>query len=323
MTLSALLADCYRRLGFAASPASEVTTRLTGFLNETQQALATEPSLSSLTRGVIGLVSVAAQSDYTLPSVVSRILSVRDRTNMWKLVAQTRDWYRTYVPDPTRFNATPYAYVPLGPQAVKTQPTGTSVSGLRVVSTAAGDTTQTIYVEGIDSLGNLVQTSGALNGIVPVTFGNLLSIVTVTDVYLSAVAAGTVTLTEVTFLTTLLVLSPNQLRNRYNAVALVGTPTAVLTYDVEYEREVTDLVNATDEPAWLPPRGHRLLAIGARIKEYEKTDDSRIAQAQAEYTKELHALIYYVTCPPDKTYIPGGRPDRSSNLGPWFPAGRW
>ena len=53
MTLANLLADVYRRLAFASAPAADVTTRLTAFLNETQQDLMSEPGTETFMNDVI------------------------------------------------------------------------------------------------------------------------------------------------------------------------------------------------------------------------------------------------------------------------------
>ena len=51
MTLSEMRADLYRRFNYAASPATDVTTRLTAFLNETQNEILSEPGMEALRNG--------------------------------------------------------------------------------------------------------------------------------------------------------------------------------------------------------------------------------------------------------------------------------
>ena len=72
MNLTSLLADVYRRLAFASSPAADVTTRLTAFLNETQQEIMGEPGAEFLLNNTGSFASVADRAQYGLPPDVSK-----------------------------------------------------------------------------------------------------------------------------------------------------------------------------------------------------------------------------------------------------------
>src|SRR5581483_8718335 len=65
---------------------------------------------------------------------------------------------------------------------------------LEVVSSAAGDTTQTVTVEGRDSQGRIVSQTVTLTGTTAVAFGTLGTVERVLKCEMSATAAGTVTL---------------------------------------------------------------------------------------------------------------------------------
>jgi hypothetical protein len=111
--------------------------------------------------------------------------------------------------------------------------------------------------------------------------------------------------------------------SRYWGFILSPTPSAALTYTADVEHNLVPLVSDTDEPI-LPARFHRLLALGARAKEYEHKADERFTVALGEYVKSLKDLKYTVTCPPGYLVVPGGaRTHGGSNLGGMYPAGRW
>jgi hypothetical protein len=104
-------------------------------------------------------------------------------------------------------------------------------------------------------------------------------------------------------------------------VAFAPTPSAAITYSLDYERNVTDLVNPTDEPAWLPAAFHRLLATGARAKDYEYQSDERFKIAALEWQSGLLRLVAYVNNPPGAVLVPHGGSSGRSDLGPNYPRG--
>jgi hypothetical protein len=104
-------------------------------------------------------------------------------------------------------------------------------------------------------------------------------------------------------------------------IALWPTPSAILTYTVDYTSQWSDLSSATDVPP-IPEDFHRLIIYGACIDECLKTDDSRYATYKAEWAQGVADLKYWMHARP--SYRPGAsRASRGSNLGAWFPAGRW
>jgi hypothetical protein len=116
-----------------------------------------------------------------------------------------------------------------------------------------------------------------------------------TKFYISTAAVGTVTLREDSGSGTVLSTIPiGATYARYRRIAFAPPPAAAITYYIDCERLVTDLVNDTDEPL-VPQRFHRLLAIGARAKEYEKQNQvGRSQLAKQEYDKELKKLKFWV-----------------------------
>jgi hypothetical protein len=329
MNLTDLLADLYRRLDYQSTPATTVTTRLTAFINETQQEILSEPGMESLLNDSVTFASVASTPEYSLPPVVSRLKELRETTNDRIIRGpQSLAWYRRHYPDPTAVTGTPEDFVDLGLSAVAVQPS--NASELFVLSTSASDgATKTAFVEGYITGGYFRSSSVALNGITAASLSAAITTwIEVTKFYIAltsggvTTAAGNVTLLEDSGLGTELARIPiGDAYASYRRIALAPCPSAAITYSVDFDRDATDLAQATDEPI-IPLRFHRLLAIGARMREYEKLNDSRYASAQAEYLyglKKLKFFLYSQTV--GSPNLRGAQTEQPSRLGGQYPAG--
>ena len=297
MTTSTLQADVYRRLAFAASPDSTVVTRILAYLNETQQEIMSEPGMDWLLNDADGayLVSVASRQQYSLPRATLKIKNIWQITNRRKLDPMSIATYRSLYPDPASITGIPEWWVDLGFDATELEPQVAGGSTLFVISTSATDgAAVTAYLEGIRNSGHAFVDSKAMNGVTSVAF-TYSDVVNVTKFYLSAAAVGVVRLRETSGTGTILsTIAETETMARYRRIALAPTPSSAITYSVEFERVVTDLVNANDEPI-LPPPFHRLLAIGARMKEYERRKDVGLLQtSKQDYEKGLKLLKHFV-----------------------------
>src|SRR3990167_4775951 len=323
MTLTTILADVYRRLNYASSPASEVTTRLTAFLNEALAELYSMPGLGaalSLHQPSLTFASVASTPVLTLPQGVSRVQAIRDTTNDLTLEMRSPEWYRSVEPDQTNNTGTPTVWVPLGFAGVARQPS--DASEIFVDSTSASDT-NTAYIEGIRTGGYPISLSVSMTGLTAVTLGAAYTdIIEITKFYLSAAAIGTVTLHEDASGGTELARIPiTATFARYQQIALWPTPASAITYTVDGERDLPDMANANDEPPF-PRRFHRILADYILWKEWDKKDDDRAGEAERRWMRGVKDLRYFVTCPPDFLPARGQRVERS-RLGAQYPGTGW
>ncbi len=316
-----MLADLYRKLNYATSPDSTVTTRLTAGLNETLQELLSEPGLAAWIarqEPMATMASVANQAVYNVPITTARIDAITERSNQRRLQAQSVDWYRSAAPDPTIITGTPDTWIPLGFQPVAVQPS--DASQLFVKSTSASDGAgTTAFLEGIRTGGYPTTLSVAMNGTTAVSLSaSLTDILQVTKFYVSVAAVGTITLQEDSGAgTTLATIPIGQTFARYVSFALYPTPASVITYYLEGERHVPDMVNSTDEPPF-PARFHRVLVDGALWREWEKQDDDRAPRAQQRYRAGVADLRYFLTCAPDFLPVAGAQRLERSRLGAWF-----
>jgi hypothetical protein len=235
------------------------------------------------------------------------------------------DWYRTIEANPASNTGTPEVYIPLGQQAVKQVP-ATTGTGLWAASSSASDTVPTVAIEAIRVDGYPHTPSNTtITGVTRVAIGTLTDYIDVTQFMVSAACVGDVTLYDAAAAGNVLGVIPRGATSaRYQCFALFPTPSAVLPYTIDVEHDPYALSAANDEPL-LPLKFHRLLAIGARVKEYEKEGNERYPVAKREFDEAVSDMIYQVTCSPDYVMVPGHTPSRDggSNLGPWYPGGRW
>ena len=320
MTLTSMLADLYRRFNYQSNPATEVTTRLTAFLNEAQRDIIGEPGFASMLRATITFASVADRAEYQLPPVIAQILSIRDTASRRTLERVSEEWYRRYISDPASDTGLPWAYAPIGLRSGTARPS--DASELFAKSTAAGDT-QVLHYEVVTSEGNTRTGTVTLNGTTAVSLSaSITSIVEVSDLYLASAAVGTVTIHEDSGVGTQLgQINIGNTREQRWIIALVPTPSSVLTYTADAERNLTDLVQGTDEPQ-LPSRFHAAVLYGARMKEADFKDDlQRYSTAKAAYDDILGQMRAFLAG--YGSIVPGGTPVGISSLGAQFPADMW
>ena len=326
MTLAQLLAAVYDETGYASSPASAVTTRITRYLNDGYRLVLSEPGLMRVQDSIVpySFASVASTAVYTMPEYVSVIEKMTERTNDRTLYAMSLDQYRQIEPDPPSVTGTPVAYVPLGRTALATQPSDASI--LFAKSSNAADTTQTVTLVGIlATTSNMVTlTSAVLTGTTALQLpGNVWT--EISDIYLSAATAGNITITEDSGVgTQLALINAGKFRTDYFAFALWPTPASAVTYYVDYRRDIVDMSVTTDAPI-LPPSFHQMLVDYAVMREFElKKDTERVVIAQKRFQMRLSRLKYQTQSLQDELPTMGwNRRVGHSRLGPYFPADTW
>jgi hypothetical protein len=322
MTLQDIEQAIYRRTGYSDYPPQDVQRRVRGYINEWHRRILSLPGLTKLRDSTerLTIMSVAGQSHYSLGPTVARVLNITDRQNDLKLLPQSLDWYRTQEPDPTGIQGVPDYYIPIGFRPVMVQPQRT---GLWVLSSSVTDT-GTVFLEGVRGLGVTQTESVILSGTTTVQAGVFSDYLSVEKFYLSAPQTGTVMLvSDAAASVELGRILPGTTMMRHFTIILFPTPSGAVPYHIDYTRQILDLVNPTDEPL-LPQDFHHLLVLAGRADEYERKDDTRSGDAKAELAGGIVMLRHYVENPPGYFIVPGedvtgGR----SNLGPWFPRGRW
>lgn len=318
-TFKALVDDALERCNYDASLASSTPrTRLTRFANEWHRRILVTPGLTRLRDDTIPFASVADQAQYALPQSVQKIRGIQDRTSDRHLGLIPLEAIRREDPglDST---GTPTSYAIVGQQQVAAHPS--DASSLFVDSTSGSDT-NTAYVEGIRTGGYPSIRSVTMTGTTAVDVSAAITDwIQVTKFYLSSLALGTVTLHEdASGGTELARIAIGEMYARYLWIQLWPTASAAVTYYVDYEREIPDMANDTDEP-FLPRDFHWLISAGARLNEYERMDDNRAPALRGDVEDGIRKLILHVSNPPGYVVVPGMDGPHTSTLGSWTPAG--
>ena len=318
MNLGAILLDSYRRLGYSSSPEGEITARLSAFADETQKEIVREPGCEQLLRIQLTFTTTADRAEYGLGMGLAKIAAVRDVASDQALRPMSESDYRMRVPDPSRERGKPLYYVPLALSPLALRPT--TISPIFIKSDSALDV-QTANWEVLLSSGEIRVGSTVLTGTTAVTFEALItSVIQVIDVYLSQAANGTVTIHQTSGTGTELGrITVGQTRVFRSQLALLPTPTEVLTLTVEGERDTTELINPTDEPI-LPPRFHPMIGIGIRKREFEfRGNQDRWMMADNEWQAWRGELRRFLD-PTRGIIVPGGQRMGWSPFGGNFPA---
>ena len=320
MTLKELEDGLLEHFNYDLSMAeSRPRLRIRRHLNLWHRRFLTMPMLARLREATVTFDSVANQAEYTFRHGIARILRIYERTNDQVLIPQSVDWYRSIEPDPQAGTAT--YWIPIGERPTDTDPSST---GLWVNSSSAADVTQVVHLQGIVGADQVIYDGETiLNGVTRVQFGTETDFHAVSKFYLSGQCAGMVQLWSAAAAgTRLALISPGTLYSRYQRFILWPTPASVVTYYIDCELGIRDMNASSDEPM-LPPDFHDLLDVGARIEEYEKSnDDTRASIARGTLARRLADLQAFVDIRPGYVGIPGEMmASRPSRLGPWFPAG--
>jgi hypothetical protein len=318
VTLRDLERAVYRRTNKNASvPNAETQARIRGFINDRHRDILTDyPHLRDTSTT---FASVANTQQYAIPEQgITQILRIWDPTNRIRLEQRSDDWLRTNDPDP--YTGTPTAWIPQSYTQVHTQPS--NASEIFVDSTSASDVNR-CYIEGITTGGFRRTAEVTMTGTTAVSLSSTITDwVQIDKFYLSEEAVGVVTLHEdASGGTELSKIAIGDTYAKYLSFLLWPTPSAVITYSCRVRRTVADMVNPLDEPL-LPVDFHQMLAVGARLDEYEHTDDSRRRIVEVEWDRWEKKLTSHLIAHQDRRVslnnelLPGGA---SSRLGSWFP----
>jgi len=317
VTLRDLERAVYRRLGKNASiPNSETEARIRGFINERHRRLLRE--FPQLREDTLSFDSIEEEPQYSIPEQgIARINRIWDVDNRKPLVQRSLAWLREVDPEPN--SGIPDYWVPMGYMQAHTQPD--TADSVFVKSTSASDVNR-CYVEGMVSGGDRHKAEVTMTGTTAVDVDSSTVIWEQIDkFYLSEAAVGTVTLHQTSGAgTELSSIAIGDTYAKFISFTLYPTPSSVVSYRCDILHGVSEMANPLDEPL-LPEDFHDLIAIGARLDEYEATDDSRRRIAEVEWDEGVKALTSWLLAHPDrKMFLDGLVTNGRSRLGSWFPA---
>lgn len=322
MNLGEISVKLYDRLGYSTSPDSSVVRRIRGYVNDTQRELMGERSMAKLRRATLPFTSIANNPFAVLPQAVVGIAIIIDRVSRNDLDLISINDLRFRDPGLAMLTSVPDAYaidnfaapVALDPSAGAT---------LFAISDSAADGTGiSVNIEGVTAAGYYRKSSIAMNGLTAVQMdATITDWLHITKFYLSAGAAGNVTLHQASGVGTELArIPPAHTFARYTRIQLSPIPSTPLTYYADCEVHLEDMIGPKDEPL-VPEDFHDILYIGALMKEYGKREKTVLYSQQETLMKkrkgDLRAFLRR------KQGIAKG-PNRQggySQLGPSFPAG--
>jgi hypothetical protein len=318
MTLSDIELDIYRRLDYADSPPSSVKARIDGFINQRHRQLLASDRLRSLRSASTTLTTTPNVGSYGLPYGCARITRVMDQVNEYRLGARTFDWLREVQPKPSNITGTPEVWCPVGFCPVQQRPFTATALWISSPSAEAGPIDLT-YVTGAGQ--SVAVVIPALLAATPYQIPGAASATDLIEFSSRVLAVGTITLSDAATLGNVISqIAPGTTTARYYRFALYPVPAAAQQYLIDYEHEIPVLVNPLDEPL-LPIDFHDLIALWARLDEYEFKSDDRWLVTKSlveDRQKDLRAWvdnhdIYRAHAIPTAP--------TTSRLGPFFPAG--
>lgn len=185
--------------------------------------------------------TTAGTEDYVLPQDIGEVVSVIDKTNKIQLVGITsQQWIdKNYQSIDTQGTVENYVILE---SVVKAQPAASGV--VTVVSSSSADTTQTVYIRGLDANGVETDESITLTGESEASGSTSFS--RILGISKSSATTGNVTVTRDT--TTLSVLAPDALESRFKIMRLVSIPSGVVTIEINYVQKNLPMVNDYDYP---------------------------------------------------------------------------
>jgi len=329
MTLTELLLSCKADLGYGTIPtlSDETGTRLTRYINDGYRQIMRLPGFEML-RFQTHSFSTKPGLAYYSAGAAEQIYAVVSAVSQQRLTEMSRDSYRSIDPSET-VSGTPWAWVPDGFH-IQSRPT---TDYLYALSGDAVDTTQHLtgtFIAVDNSYRSFdIQLNGKTSVNLTPDMVNIPAPKELLTMQLSAPCVGTVVIVDV-------VITPPALPTEWIAAILPGrlstqiirmrfwpTPTDSLQYNADVQLPMAVLVASTDVPV-LPVDFHNLLSDYAKMREYELRGDDRFEQSAALYNDGLKALKNRVTNSPDYRPVAGKyRVSPGSNLGPYYPGGRW
>jgi len=331
MTFKELQDDVLVRTMYDSSlTTSGPRTRVKASLNDWHRRILGDSKYSRLRDSRQTFASIASQVLYGLSGSLEKIYRIFDAaTNNPRLTEKSLDWLR-WDSRADLNTGTPWVYVQHGRRGIYRYPSATG-SGLWAASDNAADTTQKVSLNAV-RLGGYPHTPAqtTLTGTARVQLGSRTDYTDVLKVWLDGVAAGDVTIYDAAAAGNALATIPiGRVSNPYLVIQLWPVPSSAITYTVEGQLKIPDMALDGDSPL-LPEDFHQLLSACARMDEFsdvKKQLDTAQKIRDDDVEPMMQGLLDFVVNNPDYLVVPDdgrtGVGRQGSNLGSWFPAGRW
>lgn len=321
MTFLSICQGVYRKVGFRDAPESDVQARVKQTVNIWHRRLISRPGFQVLRNAPpITFATVANQANYAMPQALARINNIVDRTTPITFERRSLEWQRDRDPQMTTISQ-PWTWAEIGWRQVAADPVTT---GVWVASSAAGDTTQTAYIEGVRA--NSTRSgpiSVTLTGTTRVQLGTFTDYTELDKAFISAASVGTVTFYDAAVSgNALATISIGKTSAKHLWITLWPVPAGVITNYVDYERQIEDMVQDSDEPL-LPEDFQNLLIDAGAMEEWLRKNDSRGKDEKSLLDEQIRKLQHFVLNPPQYQPVIARQSRGRASLGGQYPADRW
>lgn len=175
----------------------------------------------------------------------------------------------------------------------------TSASVLAIVSSSSADTTQSIFITGLDSNGRLVSETVTLNGTSSQNTTN--SYTRINGIAKSSTTTGSVTITSNSGAVTNAIIAPSVLDYRVKVMRFYSTPTSTLTIYCPYLRQAVPLVNSYDIPLI---DCADVLELGATASAWRyKRQFGKAQEFERLYEKAINNMVWDKENSPNMTHM--------------------
>jgi hypothetical protein len=303
-------------------------TRIKTYINEWNKRILGDPRFSHLREGQFTFGTTAGTYQYAVPMAMEKIRRIYDaKGNNPGLMLGDGNWYRRD-PQAQIAQGTPAYYIPIGLRPVERLPYRTGV----FISSDGPTDAMIARLNGVLYPGYPYQTSVALTGQVRVGFPGPQEYIDITALSLASVATGNVHVFDSGApgpSDHLLATIPlGQLSARAYLLNLYPVPSSAIDYTIDGRWTIQDMLVDSDQSI-LTDSYDQVLYLCACYEElltWKKETDLAQNLMQTHITPLLTAFLDSVANPDTQVLIPEDgrtRSSRSSNLGSWFPAGRW
>jgi hypothetical protein len=273
---------------------SPMLSLIGGYLNDRLNEVRQRLKHSIIQTGRFDYSVSVSTEDIVLPDDVQDIVSVLDKTNLRPIEETTPQAWVEQNYSSIDTSGTVNSYF-IYDSVVRTQPT--SAGAITVVSDSAADTTQTVYVNGINSSGRQVDETITLTG--TSSASGSVSFARILGISKSAATTGTVTVT--TGSDTLAYFSPDQTTHYVRLMRFVKAPSSAFTCEIIYTQKMLPMVNDYDYPNF---DCCDVLEAGATADAWRyKRQNAKASDWEQIYEKRLANIAFDMESRPNRTNL--------------------
>lgn len=290
-------------LDSTSQESSQIGTLVEDFINITLQEIASPAwafnnehyHLWSWLKRKTTFSTTSGTEDYVLERDVDKIAILRQTSSPTKLIQISDEIFFKHIPNPTA-SGNPQFYRLWEIDGVSTRLA--TADTIDIVSSSASDgSTFTVTVLGYVS-GRLVSEVYSLNGTSTVSGTTTFD---AREIFISksGKTTGSITVTENSGSTTLVVIAPEETSPRFKVITLYPKPGSTMTMYLEYYKRIRELANDSDVPEF-DPKWHHIVRLGTICKVYQYLNKTQeFVGMQNIYEKAVRAMVADDSIKPD------------------------